>query len=40
MGNVGLDTATCDWVFLLDADERVSRGLARESAKPSPGHYG
>ena len=30
LGNAGLDTATGDWIFLLDADERVSRALAGE----------
>jgi hypothetical protein len=39
MGNVGLDTATCDWVFLLDADERVSRGLAQEIRQTIAGPF-
>jgi (heptosyl)LPS beta-1,4-glucosyltransferase len=30
MGTVGHDAATSDWVFLLDADERVSQDLAEE----------
>ena len=28
--NAGMSRATCDWVFVLDADERVSRALAQE----------
>lgn len=32
LANAGLDLATSDWVFLLDADERVSRSLASEIA--------
>ncbi len=39
MGNVGLDTATSDWVFLLDADERVSRELAEEVRRAIGGPF-
>jgi (heptosyl)LPS beta-1,4-glucosyltransferase len=30
LANTGIDAATCDWVFLLDADERVSRTLVAQ----------
>jgi len=30
LANAGIELATSDWVFLLDADERVSRALAAE----------
>jgi (heptosyl)LPS beta-1,4-glucosyltransferase len=39
LGNVGLDTATGDWVFLLDADERVSRELAQELRQAITGPF-
>jgi len=28
--NRGIDAATCDWVFSLDADERITQALAQE----------
>ena len=43
--NAALDLARCDWVFFLDADERVSDALAAEvrdsiaSAEPCAGYW-
>lgn len=39
LGNVGIDTATGDWVFSLDADERVSRELAKEIRRAITGPF-
>jgi (heptosyl)LPS beta-1,4-glucosyltransferase len=39
LGNVALDAATSDWVFLLDADERVSRELIEEIRRATAGPF-
>ena len=39
LGNIGFDRATSDWVFVVDADERVSRELAQEIRRTIVGPF-
>jgi glycosyltransferase involved in cell wall biosynthesis len=39
LANAGIDLATSDWVFLIDADERVSHALAGEIAVAIEGPF-